>query len=33
VEAGAVRHRIATEFSVAASISARIAGCEELVAK
>ena len=33
VEAGAVRHRIATEFSVAASSSARIAGSDELVAK
>ncbi len=31
--AGAVRHRIATELSVAASSSARIAGSDELVAK
>ena len=33
VAAGAVRHRIATEFSVAASSSARIAGSDALVAK
>ncbi len=33
VEAGAVRHRMATELSVAASSSARIAGSEALVAK
>ncbi len=33
VAAGAVRHRIATELSVAASSSARIAGSDELVAK
>ena len=33
VAAGAVRHRIATELSVAASISARIPGAAALVAK
>ena len=33
VDAGAVRHRIAVELSVAASSSARIAGSAELVAK
>ena len=33
VAAGAVRHRMATELSVAASSSARIARLEELVAK
>ena len=33
VAAGAVRHRNATELSVAASSSARIAGSAELVAK
>ena len=33
VAAGAVRHRIATEFSAAASSSARIAGSEDAVAK
>ncbi len=33
VEAGDVRHRIATEFRVAASSSARMAGSAALVAK
>ena len=33
VAAGAVRHRIETELSAAASISARIAGSDEPVAK